>query len=1119
MERNYSMKETYGKRAFVIVMILSMILSMLTPFMTESAYADTGDVGVGTKVKLTHVKLVKYGDGNTGLTHQMRASGIDDSLDNRYVFCTQPHLYAPDAGTYTIDKMYTSDTGNAAMLRKLVYYSPSYPGWSKGKAMWFSSGNWSNDDAYGIMHIALSYATSGYDDGMKGVEGVSVKSKMYTSYWNKMKEIVEDCKSDEKVPDPPTGFKVFYIINSGKQNIIGGTLENGELTLTKKSANEAMSKNNTCYSLEGAEFGVYKGSTKVATLTTKADGTSNTVELEAGTYTVKELKAPKGYAFSPDQTVTVKAGVKNTVSFSDQPKDDPIAIMLEKGDSETLKASPQGAAKLAGAVYEVKYYKHTSSGKTLDRTYRFKTNEKGIAHFTKEDIDTSFKNSDFYYSAAGAPCLPLGTVTVQEVQAPEGYLLNDKIYTAEIKDDGGKVESVYTYNVPKIGSNTEVAEQVKRGDIEFVKVGDGTLERLAGVPFKITSLTTGESHTIVSDKNGYVSTASSWNKHTHNTNQGKTSEDGIWFGEVKPNDSKGALIYDEYELEEQPCKANEGYDLVKIKFSVYKDAVTVPMGTLTDDKIEIGTTAKDDETKSHMGKAEKTVYITDTVKYSGLKKGQEYKLIGTLMDQETGKPIMNGDKPVTAEETFTAKKSTGEVEVEFKVPGELVKGKATVVFEDLYQKDIKLAIHADIEDKDQTVYYPDVKTTAKDSKTQEGIAKPEKEVTIVDTVSYSGVQPGKEYTVKGTLMDKKTGKAITAGDKPVTAEATFTAEKSSGTVDVTFKFDASHLEGNSTVVFENLEYRGKEIAIHADLNDEGQTVHFPDVKTKAEDAETKLPVSYADEDVTIIDTVKYTNLKPGLEYKVSGTLMNKETKKPLMNGDKEVTAETTFVPEKADGEVKVTFHFSGVDLRGKSIVAFEKLEYNKIEVAVHADLSDKDQTIDFPEIGTTAKDKADGDKKIDASKRVTIVDTVKYKNLVPMKKYTVKGVLMDKSTGKELMVNGKPVTAEESFTARSKDGSVDEKFTFDASELKDRDLVVFEKLYYGEALVTDHQDLDDEGQTVKVVTPEHPSYPKTGDTTKMLPWLALLLASGAGLTVFGVRRKKLSASEDAEEIE
>ena len=152
--------------------------------------------------------------------------------------------------------------------------------------------------------------------------------------------------------------------------------------------------------------------------------------------------------------------------------------------------------------------------------------------------------------------LPLGKVVIKETKAPKGYLLSDAVYTVNITSEGTS-ETVRTYNAP------DAPEQVKRGDLEFVKVSDGDLNRLANVPFQITSLTTGESHILVTDKNGYASTSAEWNPHTANTNRGETSEDGIWFGTSAPDDNKGALIYDDYELEELRCEANKGMKLLK----------------------------------------------------------------------------------------------------------------------------------------------------------------------------------------------------------------------------------------------------------------------------------------------------------------------------------------------------------------------------------------------------------------------------------------------------------------------------------------------------------------------------------------------------------------------------
>ena len=211
--------------------------------------------------------------------------------------------------------------------------------------------------------------------------------------------------------------------------------------------------------------------------------------------------------------------------------------MRQKGDKETGKAEPQGGATLEGAVYEIKYFKHKDGSTSLDRTWRVVTDDEGKANLSEEYLDKSFENSKFYLDSKGSICLPLGTVTIQEVKAPEGYLLNDKIYTDEIAEGNETVETVSTFNAPVIGSNEEVAEQVKRGDIQFVKVKDGVMSRLPNVQFRITSKTTGESHVVCTDDNGMIDTSAGFNSHKNDTNGG-TAESGIWFGEMDAIDDE-----------------------------------------------------------------------------------------------------------------------------------------------------------------------------------------------------------------------------------------------------------------------------------------------------------------------------------------------------------------------------------------------------------------------------------------------------------------------------------------------------------------------------------------------------------------------------------------------------
>lgn len=556
-------------------------------------------------------------------------------------------------------------------------------------------------------------------------------------------------------------------------------------------------------------------------------------------------------------------------------------------------------------------------------------------------------------------------------------------------------------------------------------------------------------------------------------------------------------------------------NLLKIEVEVYRNHVVIDMGTLTDDRITIGTTALDKDTESHLSKPEKKITIIDTVEYEGLKKGQSYKLLGTLMDKETGKPIEVDGKPVTAETTFKPKKTSGSTEVKFTFDATSLRGKTIVVFEELYQDDLKLAVHTDIEDEDQTIYFPEIKTTAKDAHTDSNLSLAGKEVTLVDTVTYKNLLPRKEYVMTGTLMDKETGEAVVIGDKKVTAETTFTPETAEGTVDVQFTFDGSTLAGKTVVVFESVSYEGKEFAVHADLKDEGQTIYFPKIKTTAKDNVSGNHYAKPEKEITLIDTVSYQNLIPEKEYTLTGTLMDKETKKPLEVDGKPITAQTTFTPEKADGNVELSFTFDASALRGKTIVVFESVSYKEKEIAVHADIDDHEQSIYFPEIKTTAKDGADDDKEVLSSKEATIIDTVTYKNLIPKAKYKLVGILMDKETGKAILVNEKTVTAETEFSPKESDGSVDVTFTFDASELNGHDVVVFEKLFLldgdVETEITSHEDIKDEGQTVKLTeTPKEPV--KTGDDTTLLPFIilagtALLTAIGFGVLYFKKQKK------------
>ena len=915
------------------------------------------------------------------------------------------------------------------------------------------------------------------------------------------------------------------------------TLHKGYLTLHKDSSNKTLTDANDCYSLAGAEYGVYTDSNcsnKVATLTTNVSGNANIVSLNPGRYYVKETKAPKGY-FTDSQVYTADVSDANResspvkLSVSDNPANDPMAMLLGKYDGQkTYNGAgnlPQGSATLAGAEFTVDYYatldyKSYDDLKNADvkptRSWTFKTNENGIANFKADD----FVSGDaFYYNSNNDPCIPRGTVVIRETKAPTGYVKSDDVSFQKIQENP-TTGAVRTYNVP------EVAEQVYRSDIEFTKKADNGSEHLAGVPFKVTSLTTGESHIAVTDENGYFSSASSWNAHDSNTNANDwalTASDtidstkldanaGFWFGNnsaldgngttstsdaVKADNKLGALPFDTYSIEELRCSANEGYALINTTVTVTRDAKTIDLGTFDDPEPEIHTTAYDASDSDHyVGVG--TVKISDKVEYSHLVAGKTYTVIGELHDAATGDAVTVNGQAITAEKTFTAEDSAGSVTLDYAFDSYDLKGKTLVVYETLTDaKGAKLAEHRNKSDVSQqvTVLTPKLSTSAVGDADNSKSVTAEGDVTVTDYVRYTGLTAGQTYTLTGTLMDKSTKKAFVDADgNPVTATAEFTAEAESGTATVTFTFNASSIKtGTKLIAFETLSTNGIEIADHKDINDIDQTVTVkaPVIGTTAVDAADGDKTVTGEENVAVRDTVHYNNVTPGKTYKVIGTLYEKVldkngkvTKKVFKDKDgTPVTAEANFTAEDSYGNVDVTFYFDGSSLKeGTSLVAFESLSYNDNEIASHADVNDSGQTVIItkPKLSTTATDALDGDKNLIGEDNATIVDTVHYMNVTPGKTYKVSGTLYEKVTDKDgkvtkkqlLDADGNPVTAETEFVPEDTYGTVDVTFAFDASDLKAKDKVVaFESLSLNGKELASHADIEDKSQTVTITKP------------------------------------------------
>lgn len=953
-------------------------------------------------------------------------------------------------------KCYTGGGGEQTKIDRLdgmarvLYYGPTGPGFEEAKAKGLWNFNWYDGTPldYGkmlaIQHIALSaLSKSSSQYGMQGTTAAfrnwCYKTILY--YNGNINAGTFLANLDKNLPGPaPQSFKdTIYLVNYGTGTQCLITFHNkGKLKLKKASSNPGISDNNPCYSLEGATYGVYSDSgctQQVGTLTCNASGDSNVIDIAPGTYYVKETKAGKSYALDEGiHQVNVSGGQTATVNVTDAPQNDPADMLVAKVDSETGKASPLGAGTLAGAEFTVKYYDGFYTQENLPekatRTWVLKTDAKGRTSLlgAQNKPDTYLVSGDsLYTSTDGYATLPIGTVSVQETKAPQGYLLSDSTVHVQQVTSNSATERVTTFVEPSEDAPT-VREQVKRGDIAFNKVHGEDMTGLANVPFKITSKTTGESHIAITDVNGILTTEASACPHTQNTNgndaalnadgtvdESKLSIDnGLWFSGSKDaqtaaDDSKGALPYDTYTFEELRCTTNTSLNLVKFEVTVSRDAYTIDRGTVDDNPIEIGTTATDGADGDHKLLASNQAEIVDSVSYKGLKKGTEYELQGTLMDAETGEALKGMDgKEITATAKFTPKASSGKQKVKFKFDATLLGGHKAVVFERLYLDGKIQATHEDPEDEDQTVEFLPVEigTTATDAADGDKSIGVGKAVTVEDEVSYKNLATGREYTVTGTMMDAATGEPLKDVEgNTVTASTTFEPEDNEGKVKVTFSVDTSTLSNKKLVVFEKLEADGNVIAHHEDLTDEGQTVEVvpPEIKTSAADGADGDKEVTADGKATIVDTVKYTGLVPGTEYELQGTLMDAETGETLKGADgKEITASAKFTPQAQDGTQDVTFTFDASELGGAKTVVFEKLFVDGTLIGSHEDPADKDQTVEIsPSLKTTAAT-IQGSKVVKPEDEVAIVDTVHLKGLRPGQSYTLTASINKKADGTQL---------------------------------------------------------------------------------------------------------------------
>ena len=644
------------------------------------------------------------------------------------------------------------------------------------------------------------------------------------------------------------------------------------VTLTKTSADVKITNGNANYSLEGAVYNVYKAYVNpnhdyandpvIATFTTDANGKATlSRKLENGDYVTIEQVAPLGYTLDKNVHRFSINGKSANLDVVDDPTK--IRLTVRKKDADTNSNVPQGDATLEGAQYRITY---TNNDEKIENIVT--TNKSGQAVLRN---------------------IPIGVlVTVEEIGVPLGYKLDSKVHTYITTTDTKELE----YDlIPE-----DFTEEVMKGQIALHKQYE-TLDEPAdeqGAEFDVYLKSAGSFDAAKETERDHITTGA----------DGMATTKDLPYGTYVVHQSKGGngrqLVAD-FDVSISEDGKVYSYDLVNVqKNAQLKIVKTSEDGVIEGIKFRV-TRLEDNYSAEYVTNAAGEI-LTETLPIYADKDGAtKYQYRVEELDTEKTYGYQLPD-PQTVE------LSEGEI--------------ASVSF---HNKPIEIGTKATVDGEKEV--------------------DPLDKVTLTDTVSYTGLVPGKEYRATGVLMDKETGEKLLVDGKEITAETVFVPETKNGSVDVTFIFDATGLHGKEIVVFEDLYRENMLLATHADINDEGQTVKIknPEIGTKAT-ADGKKEIT-ADK-ITITDVVSYKDLTPGKEYKLTGVLMNKATNDKLLIDGKEITAEATFTPKATTGEVEMTFTFDARELTVETeVVAFETLYRDGIEIAVHADINDKDQTV------------------------------------------------------------------------------------------------------------------------------------------------------------------------------
>ena len=894
------------------------------------------------------------------------------------------------------------------------------------------------------------------------------------------------------------------------------------------------------------EFTV-KGENFNKTVKTNSKGEFELTDLVPGTYTVTENTEGK-YAKQNSKTVKVESGKTATVSFANVLKK--WKLTITKTDAETK--TTQGNATVAGAVYGI-----YNNGKLVDK---YTTDKNG-----------SFTTS--YYVCGD-------NWTLKEIEPSEGYLLDETEYHigAEAKNytvENNSISMSVTEDITKgkisiikhtDDGSTKIETPEKGAEFQVYLKSSGSYSKAKET----------ERDTLLCDEYGFAETKDlPYGTYTVHQTKGWDGTEFIKDFDVFINENGKTYKYlinnaglESYvKIVKVDSETGKQIPYAGAGFQIYN-----PKGELVTMKYTYPTVTKIDTFYTN---EEGCLITPETLPY-----GKGYSIVevqapyGYILDstpvyfditaentsEENGITIVKTEKKNTPQKGTITVEKTGEIfsnvtssgeEVVIYQPEYSVSGLENAVFEIYADEDITTP-DGTVRVKEDTLVAT-LKTNEKGTATSNELYLGK--YRVVETVAPNGTVLNKtvnhiELTYAGQnekvtntstsfvnerqkveidllkVLEKDETFGIGNGDEIKRVSFGLYADEdikaSNGTVipkDGLVEIITCDENGKATFTTD-LPFGGyyvKEIKtdIHYILSDEKYPVVF----------------EYAGQNIATVN-ITVNNGEPIINDLIYGTIkglkIDRETKDRICGAvfglfgtdEKKYTEENAILTAKSDENG--VFEFFNIPYGQYIVCELKPAEgYLPNAETYPVTVSKNDEVIEItvendkiPELKTTAT--VGGEKEVTAGETVTIDDVVSYKHLVPNKEYTLKGVLMDKKTGKPFVVDGEEVTAEVTFTPETSNGEVTVSFTFDGSVVtKETDIVVFESLYSEDVEIATHADIEDKNQTVTIHPQPEPEKPQTGDNSNIGFWIGLgAVALGGLVSVVIIKIKKKDEDDE-----